>query len=390
MTDMNKTSNLLQVDNGKNESIVLNSKIADSSSKIIFDDPVLCSQFLRDYIDIPCLKDVRPEDIEDVSEQYVPLFSEERNADRVKKVRIKNENSFFLISLIEHKSKVDYDVCMQIFRYMVFIWEAFAKEAEKIHKRISKQAGFKYPPILPIVYYEGSEKWTVPSDFKSRIMEGDTFGKFIPDFEYYMVPLHNYSNEELLEKKDEISLVMLINRMQSAAEIEEFRKLPVHKVEEILKDTPEHILDIIGNILRVFLLKMNLPEEETEELVGKVKDKKMGYLFENMEKIDIQEERRKFAAEREKLQQEKEEMRQEKEEMRQEKEEMRQEIAEIQQDAEVQKKRADAAEMKVVKTAVETYQEMGASKEETKQKLQVKFNLTESQATEKIALYWKE
>lgn len=69
---------------------------------------------------------------------------------------------------------------------------------------------------------------------------------------------------------------------------------------------------------------------------------------------------------------------------------MQQEIAEIQQDAEVQKKRADAAEMKVVKTAVETYQEMGASKEETKQKLQIKFNLTESQATEKIALYWKE
>ena len=69
---------------------------------------------------------------------------------------------------------------------------------------------------------------------------------------------------------------------------------------------------------------------------------------------------------------------------------MQQEIAEIQQDAEVQKKRADAAEMKVVKTAVETYQEMVASKEETKQKLQIKFNLTESQATEKIALYWKE
>lgn len=89
---------------------LLNSKTADSSSKIIFEDSILCSQFLRDYINLPCLKNVQPEDIEDVSDQYVPLFAEERNADRVKKVHIKNENPFFLVSLIEHKSSLDYNV----------------------------------------------------------------------------------------------------------------------------------------------------------------------------------------------------------------------------------------------------------------------------------------
>lgn len=67
------------------ENIILNSKTKDSGSKIIFDDNVLCSQFLRDYVDVPFLKEVSPEDIEDVSEQFVTLFAEERNADRVKK-----------------------------------------------------------------------------------------------------------------------------------------------------------------------------------------------------------------------------------------------------------------------------------------------------------------
>ncbi len=93
---------------------ILNSKTADSSSKIIFEDNILCSQFLRDYIDLPYMKEIQPEDIEDVSDQYVPLFSEERNADRVKKVNIKNDKPFFLVSLIEHKSKIDYNVSMQI------------------------------------------------------------------------------------------------------------------------------------------------------------------------------------------------------------------------------------------------------------------------------------
>ena len=103
-----------------------NSKVKDSSSKIIFGDPVLCSQFLRGYTEIPLLKEVQPEDIEDVSERYVHMFTEERNSDVVKKVHLKNsEMPFYLVSLIEHKSKVDYNVVMQILRYMVFIWEDY-------------------------------------------------------------------------------------------------------------------------------------------------------------------------------------------------------------------------------------------------------------------------
>ncbi len=345
--------------------LIKNSKLADSSSKIIFEDNILCSQFLRDYIELPGFKDIRPEDIEDVSERYVPLYSEERNADRVKKVRIRNETPYFLVSLIEHKSKADFDVNIQIFRYMIHIWETYAKEAEKMHKGITKKEDFKYPPILPIVYYEGSGNWNVPLEFKSRIMEADTFGKYIPNFEYYLVPLRKYSNEELLSKKDEISLVMLINRMQNKEDIEAFRRLPSEKVDEILKTTPEHLLDIISDILQAFLLKMNLPVEETEELVGKVKEKKMGYLFENMEKMDIQAERRNTAQQRE-----------------------RADRAEKQADKE--KNRAEQAEEKGIRTFIEGYQEVGVTKEVTLQKLREKFGLSEEEALGKLALYWTE
>lgn len=66
-----------------------NSKVKDRSSKIIFEDPILCSQFLRGYVDIPILKDVKPEDIEDVTERFVHMFTEERNSDIVKKVHTK-------------------------------------------------------------------------------------------------------------------------------------------------------------------------------------------------------------------------------------------------------------------------------------------------------------
>lgn len=45
---------------------------------------------------------------------------------------------FYLISLIEHKTQVEYNVCMQIFRYILYIWEDYEKEMEKKHKGISR------------------------------------------------------------------------------------------------------------------------------------------------------------------------------------------------------------------------------------------------------------
>ncbi|MBR1914418.1 MAG: Rpn family recombination-promoting nuclease/putative transposase, partial [Lachnospiraceae bacterium] len=38
-----------------------------------------------------------------------------------------------MIALIEHKSTVDYNVSMQLLRYMVYIWEDYEKEQEKLH-----------------------------------------------------------------------------------------------------------------------------------------------------------------------------------------------------------------------------------------------------------------
>lgn len=102
----------MQSDKSLENNIIHNSKLKDSGCKVIFDNNILCSQFLRDYIDLPCMKAIQPEDIEDVSAQFIPLVAEERNADRVKKVNIKGKEPFFLISLIEHKTKIDYNVSM--------------------------------------------------------------------------------------------------------------------------------------------------------------------------------------------------------------------------------------------------------------------------------------
>lgn len=97
----------------------------DVNNKDVFKNHVLCAQFLRYYADLEILANVQPEDIEDV-----PIY---------------------LVSLIEHKSDVDYNVSMQLLRYMVCIWDDYAKTADMEKLGSPKNKGFRYPPIFPVV-----------------------------------------------------------------------------------------------------------------------------------------------------------------------------------------------------------------------------------------------
>ena len=72
----------------------------------------------------------------------------------------KNDTLAYVISLIEHKSDIDYDVAMQLLRYMTVIWKDYKDMQNKKVAESSKRKNFRYPLIVPIVYYEGTRKWT--------------------------------------------------------------------------------------------------------------------------------------------------------------------------------------------------------------------------------------
>ena len=148
------------------------------------------------------------------------------------------------------------------------------------------------PPILPIVYYEGAKKWTAPADLADKILCGELLGKYLPHFRYQLIMLHEFSNEELLARKDEISLAMLINKIQTYEDVSAFSGLPQEQIQHILKNTPENILEIMAEILRALLYRIKLPENTVEDTVAKIKERKMGILFENVQ-MDFEEEKRK-------------------------------------------------------------------------------------------------
>lgn len=332
-----------------------NTRYRDSSGKAIFEDPILCAQFLRDYVDVgvPMLKDVQPEDIEDVTERFIHMFTEERESDVVKRVHLEN-NSFYLISLIEHKSDIDYNTIMQVFRYIAFIWEDYEKETEKKKPGVSKTKGFCYPPVLPVIFYDGPDNWTAATSLHERVMLSDVFGRYIPDYHCILIQLKDYSNAELMEKKDELSLLLMMDKLKNAVDYEMLGgDLTEDYLKDATKDSPEYLLKLMSQIIRVFLSKLNVPQKEADAFTDRIKERKMGELFKHFEGWDVQA--------------------------------LRQEIA----DAKEETGRAIKREQETgIQKLLNSIKRFHATREEAAMLLMEEYYLSAEEAEEKIALYW--
>ena len=344
--------------------------IRDVNSHTIFSNAVLTSQFLREYTDLPIFSNVMPEDIEDVTERYHAFLGVDFEMDTVKKVRIYlngREEEVFVIPLIDHKSYIDYDVAMQLFRYMAVIWYDYAKGRNAIKKGVSHTKSFRYPLIIPIVYYEGAERWTADMHFHSRIAHAELMKEYVPDFIYKTVHIHSYTNEELQAKHDEMALVMLINKIQNAKDYNEFLTTSKEFVDSIYEEASDDIQKVIKEILWSLFMKMNVPTDEAQKMMKLLEESSMGYLFENMEKMDIQAERQNTKIAREEAEILRKEL----------------EIAKRNENT-VRRKLEDSSEKLILRC-----RERDFTKSETLTELQDILGLDDTQAREKIAAYWK-
>lgn len=156
---------------------------------------------------------------------------------------------------------------------MACIWAEYEKTFLSERGKISKNKSFKYPPIIPVVYYEGKKEWTADMYLRDRIMFSDILRPYIPDFKYIVVRNHDFSDEELLAREDEMSLLMLINKFQTADDITNFRDIEKDKIDSIIHNSSDQVIDIIAAVVRSLCTKIHISAEEWRKLGEKERQK---------------------------------------------------------------------------------------------------------------------
>ncbi len=113
---------------------------------------------------------------------------------------------------------------------MTRIWERYIRGLDKSVVRNKK---FKLPPIIPMVFYTGIDRWTSPVNFKIKVDDltgynvgydskepgeskklnglNEFVGRYIPNFNYELIVLDKYSYEELLDNMNALSMLLSID-----------------------------------------------------------------------------------------------------------------------------------------------------------------------------------
>jgi predicted transposase/invertase (TIGR01784 family) len=265
-------------------------KVKDNSYKNIFAEPELFVEFLECFIHIDILKGVTPKDIEDISERFIPLYEDNKDSDTIKRINLPSNEPLFVIGILEHESEVNYIASFKMLQYIVLVLDNYAKENDKRHSQeiteygssniiLSKAKGFKFPPVLPIIFYDGVSKWTSEINFADKTELSEVFYKYIPKFEYELVDLNDYTKESLIEFDNLLSLVLLVDKIRKADDIEILSKIPKDYLENLAKNIPEHLLKLLSDVITLFLTKIEVPKNDIEIITENLYKRRFNEMF---------------------------------------------------------------------------------------------------------------
>jgi hypothetical protein len=273
--------------------------VKDISFKLIFENHELFVEFLRDFVPVDMLKDIKPADIEDVSTNYPSLENGEKSSDTVKKINLKNAQPLFVIALLEHQSKVNYRMPFKLLYYMASIWANYKKEVmQNKQTRQPATKDFTYPPILPLVYYDGTGKWTAETNFLNKVELGDIFSKYIPKFEYELVDLNRYNKDDLIKFGDFLSIVLLVDKVNNLPEDYGFVKdIPQDYIDKLKRDLPDNLKSLLAKVMTALMQRINVPPEEIETVTELINQRRLDKMFNWTGHYDVQETRREARAE---------------------------------------------------------------------------------------------
>ncbi|WP_326497913.1 Rpn family recombination-promoting nuclease/putative transposase [Clostridium sp. ZS2-4] len=179
----------------------------DVGYKHIFSHKGTFLEFLRSFTKKEWAKLIKEEDLILVDKSYVLSDFEEEESDILYKVNVNGEEVIFYV-LLEFQSKVDFQMPIRLLFYMAEIWRDVLKNTDK-NKR--KRKNFKLPAIIPIVLYNGKNKWTACTSFKEILSGYELFEENILDFNYIFLDVNRYRQEELFDIANLVSSVFLID-----------------------------------------------------------------------------------------------------------------------------------------------------------------------------------
>jgi hypothetical protein len=182
------------------------SKNHDSSYKFLFSNPELVRDLIMGFIPDEWLQSLDYSTLEKVPGSYISEDFQQREDDIVWKVKVGGD-WVYLYLLMEFQSSVDKYMALRMMVYIGLLYQDLIKRGEVLEDG-------RLPPILPIVLYNGSQKWTAVTNISELIpVVPGLVSQFSPSLRYLLIDENNYTDSELAS----LHLVAAVFRLEHAS-----------------------------------------------------------------------------------------------------------------------------------------------------------------------------
>lgn len=225
----------------------------DTSYRFLLSSKKLFVELLRSFIDKGWVQAVEEEHVQEIPHSFVLQDFKRQEADLVYRVKLNGQDVVFYL-LLEMQSSVDFRMPYRLLLYQVEIWRYWLQNEEEA---LSNRKSFQLPPIIPIVLYNGKKKWTAERQFRKLLSSEKMFDSELLNFEYLLIDVARYTEEELLSLSNTIGSVFLLDQTEDQEQLLNRLGKLMNTIQQMPEDNQQKFVAWMANILL-----QKLPEDE--------------------------------------------------------------------------------------------------------------------------------
>jgi predicted transposase YdaD len=244
----------------------------DTSYRFLLSSKKLFVELLRSFVHKGWVQRIDETNVQEIPHSFVLQDFKRKEADLVYRVQLNGQEVVFYL-LLEMQSKVDFQMPYRLLLYQVEIWRYLLTDEKKARTR---KKSFRLPPIVPIVLYNGKQRWTAVRQFRKLLGNEEVFRSELLNFEYLLIDVARYTEEELLSLSNTIGSVFLLDQTEDREQLLERLSKLMHTIQQLPEDSQQKFVAWMANL---FLQKLPEGESHIQEFFQNYERRGVDYGF---------------------------------------------------------------------------------------------------------------
>ena len=188
---------------------------------------------------------------------YVTTKLQQRHSDLLWRIRFRDTRWLYVVVLLEFQSTVDQRMAVRMLTYTGLLYERLiADGALRDHDKL--------PPVLPIVIYNGAQRWSAPTGLDELIATGpsDALTAYQPSLRYFLLD-HGRVQNAGLPPDNLVSALVALEASTTPAETE---AVTDRLIDLLVRHDDQALTEAFSTWVQVLLLPRERVDTTTDPL----------------------------------------------------------------------------------------------------------------------------